>query len=143
MLKLVCLLINGCFKIGYIVLFLVLLFIAVEKLSLGAGRPAVNVFAKENAERKRLNKRLQERKQDFRSGKAEQDLTGLIKTRKPFTWEALTYDVSVPGGQRRLLDNIYGYVKPGTLTALMGSSGEPIHYRLRTSFSETLLYPYQ
>lgn len=113
-------------QLGYIVLFLVLLFIAVEKLSLGAGSPAVNVFAEENAERKRLNERLQERKQDFRSGKAEQDLTSLIKTRKPFTWEALSYDVSVPGGHRRLLNEVYGYVKPGTLTALMGSSGTPM-----------------
>lgn len=80
-------------------------------------------FAQEDAERKRLNERLQARKQDFRTGKAEQDLSGLIQTRKPFTWEALTYDVSVPGGTKRLLNEIYGYVKPGTLTALMGSSG--------------------
>ena len=29
----------------------------------------------------------------------------------------------VPGGERRLLHDVYGYVKPGTLTALMGASG--------------------
>ncbi|POW16404.1 hypothetical protein PSHT_06784 [Puccinia striiformis] len=104
-------------------LFLILLFIAVEKLALGSGSPAINVFAKENEERKQLNEKLQDRKQDFRSGKATQDLSGLIQTRKPFTWEDLSYSVSVPGGQRKLLTNIYGYVKPGTLTALMGSSG--------------------
>ncbi|KAG0149123.1 hypothetical protein CROQUDRAFT_714111 [Cronartium quercuum f. sp. fusiforme G11] len=114
---------NFGFELGYIALFLTLLFIAVEKLSMGFGRPGIYVFAKENEERKRLNERLQERKQDFRTGKAQQDLSGLIKTRKPFTWEGLTYDVAVPGGQRRLLNEIYGYVKPGTLTALMGSSG--------------------
>ena len=27
------------------------------------------------------------------------------------------------GGTRRLLHDVYGYVKPGTLTALMGASG--------------------
>lgn len=105
-------------------LFLSLLFVAAENLALGAGTFPVNVFVKENKERKKLNERLQERKQAFRSGKAKQDLTGLIKTRKPLTWEALTYDVAVQDGTRRLLSEIYGYVKPGTLTALMGTSGE-------------------
>ena len=31
--------------------------------------------------------------------------------------------VPVPGGTRRLLHDVYGYIKPGTLTALMGASG--------------------
>lgn len=35
----------------------------------------------------------------------------------------MCYDVPVPSGQLRLLKNIYGYVKPGQLTALMGASG--------------------
>lgn len=35
----------------------------------------------------------------------------------------MTYTVPVPGGKKQLLDNVFGYVKPGTLTALMGSSG--------------------
>ena len=33
------------------------------------------------------------------------------------------YTVPVPGGHRKLLNDIYGYCKPGTLTALMGASG--------------------
>ncbi|CAG8930878.1 unnamed protein product [Penicillium salamii] len=40
-----------------------------------------------------------------------------------FTWKNLTYTVKTPTGPRVLLDNVYGWVKPGTLTALMGSSG--------------------
>ena len=43
--------------------------------------------------------------------------------RKTFTWEAVNYVVPVPGGTLRLLHDVYGYVKPGTLTALMGASG--------------------
>ena len=31
--------------------------------------------------------------------------------------------VPVPGGTRRLLHDVYGYIKPGTVTALMGASG--------------------
>ncbi|KAL2818975.1 ABC-2 type transporter-domain-containing protein [Aspergillus cavernicola] len=40
-----------------------------------------------------------------------------------FTWQNVCYDIPVKGGQRRLLDHVSGWVKPGTLTALMGVSG--------------------
>lgn len=40
-----------------------------------------------------------------------------------FTWRDVCYDVPVKGGRRRLLDHVSGFVKPGTLTALMGTSG--------------------
>lgn len=40
-----------------------------------------------------------------------------------FLWEGLCYDVKVKGGHRRLLDDVEGWVEPGTLTALMGASG--------------------
>lgn len=39
------------------------------------------------------------------------------------TWQDVCYDIPVKGGQRRLLDHVCGWVKPGTLTALMGVSG--------------------
>ena len=35
----------------------------------------------------------------------------------------MNYHVPVTGGPLQLLNNVYGYVKPGTLTALMGASG--------------------
>lgn len=48
----------------------------------------------------------------------------LVKSSKAFTWEDMTYDIRLPDGSlRRLLTNVTGYVKPGTLTALMGESG--------------------
>ena len=40
-----------------------------------------------------------------------------------FTWKDIVYDIEIKGEPRRLLDNVAGYVKPGTLTALMGVSG--------------------
>jgi len=40
-----------------------------------------------------------------------------------FHFEDLCYDIPVKGGTRRLLDHVDGWVKPGTLTALMGVSG--------------------
>jgi len=40
-----------------------------------------------------------------------------------FHWQAVNYDIKIKGGDRRLLDDVDGWVKPGTLTALMGASG--------------------
>jgi len=40
-----------------------------------------------------------------------------------FSWQNVNYVIPYKGGSRKLLDNIQGYVKPGTLTALMGESG--------------------
>ncbi|KAH0541819.1 hypothetical protein FGG08_003702 [Glutinoglossum americanum] len=49
---------------------------------------------------------------------------GLVKSKDIFAWEDISYDISLSdGSSRRLLSNVTGYVKPGTLTALMGESG--------------------
>ncbi|KAF4991484.1 hypothetical protein FGRMN_7795 [Fusarium graminum] len=40
-----------------------------------------------------------------------------------FHWKNVCYDIKIKGKPRRILDNIDGWVKPGTLTALMGVSG--------------------
>ncbi|KAJ1956832.1 ATP-binding cassette transporter snq2, partial [Linderina pennispora] len=40
-----------------------------------------------------------------------------------FTWKSISYTVPVKGGDKQLLDDVSGYIKPGTMTALMGSSG--------------------
>ncbi len=40
-----------------------------------------------------------------------------------FTWKDVTYTVPYQGEDRKLLEDVQGYVLPGTLTALMGESG--------------------
>lgn len=40
-----------------------------------------------------------------------------------FSWQRVNYTIPVHGGQRALLKDVQGYVKPGTITALMGESG--------------------
>lgn len=47
----------------------------------------------------------------------------LIRNTSVFTWKNLTYTVQTPSRDRVLLDNVHGWVKPGMLGALMGSSG--------------------
>ncbi|KAI0598853.1 ABC transporter [Biscogniauxia sp. FL1348] len=47
----------------------------------------------------------------------------LIQNTSVFTWKNLSYTVQTPHGDRVLLDNVQGWVKPGMLGALMGASG--------------------
>lgn len=47
----------------------------------------------------------------------------LVRNTSVFTWKNLSYTVTTPSGDRLLLDNVQGWVKPGMLGALMGSSG--------------------
>ncbi|KAJ5376069.1 hypothetical protein N7509_012955 [Penicillium cosmopolitanum] len=47
----------------------------------------------------------------------------LLRNKSIFTWKNLTYSVKTPDGDRVLLNNVQGFVKPGMLGALMGSSG--------------------
>jgi ABC-type glutathione transport system ATPase component len=53
----------------------------------------------------------------------ESEIKAIPPQKDVFTWKNVVYDIPVKGGQRRLLDHVTGYVKPGTLTALMGVSG--------------------
>ena len=47
----------------------------------------------------------------------------LMRNTSVFTWKDLCYTVKTPTGDRQLLDNVQGWIKPGMLGALMGSSG--------------------
>ncbi|KAF8638207.1 hypothetical protein AX16_010553 [Volvariella volvacea WC 439] len=51
--------------------------------------------------------------------------TTMANERQPdiFSWQHLNYTVPVKGGERKLLDDVSGFVAPGKLTALMGESG--------------------
>ncbi|KAG9016077.1 hypothetical protein FRB93_011551 [Tulasnella sp. JGI-2019a] len=57
-------------------------------------------------------------------GKSGRQSNGNVHTTSTvFTWRNLTYTVSAGGHQRTLLQNVQGWCKPGTMTALMGASG--------------------
>ena len=52
-----------------------------------------------------------------------EDVNAIAPQEGIFTWRNVSYDMSFKGETRRILDNVSGGVKPGTLTALMGVSG--------------------
>lgn len=52
------------------------------------------------------------------------DAMGRIsKSESIFTWQDVEYTVPYQGGQRKLLNKVSGYAKPGVMVALMGASG--------------------
>jgi ATP-binding cassette subfamily G (WHITE) protein 2 (SNQ2) len=116
---------NWGIMLGLIIGFLLANAFLGEFVKWGAGGRTVTFFVKEDKELKELNAKMRERR-DRRNAKEEstEDSSDLnITSKAVLTWEDLCYDVPVPSGQLRLLKNIFGYVKPGQLTALMGASG--------------------
>ncbi|KAF8167550.1 pleiotropic drug resistance ABC transporter [Crassisporium funariophilum] len=91
---------------------------------------SINIFAKEDEDIKKRNQELRDKKSQREESREKGDLALAEKHehetsryRKTFTWENLNYTVPTPSGPLRLLHDVQGYVKPGSLTALMGASG--------------------
>ena len=105
--------------LAFLIGFVVMTAAVVELMDQGAFASAMVVKKPPNKEEAELNKKLLDR----RSGDAEKTEAKLEVFGQSFTWANLQYTVPVSGGHRKLLDSVYGYVKPGTMTALMGSSG--------------------
>ncbi|KAL9112332.1 MAG: hypothetical protein Q9227_003450 [Pyrenula ochraceoflavens] len=94
-----------------------------ENVKYGVGGRTITFFAKENKDRKRFNNDLIKKKSKRLNHEESQASDLQIQSKCVLTWENVTYDVPTPSGQLRLLRDVYGYVKPGELTALMGASG--------------------
>ena len=110
--------------VGFTAFFLVNTIIAGEKVSFGAGGRTTKFHIRESDERKKLNQALVANKEKRRDNAKEEQKAELeITSKSTLTWEGLTYDVPTSTGPKRLLNAIDGYVQPGHLTALMGSSG--------------------
>jgi len=57
------------------------------------------------------------------SRKENDTAQNIAKNETIFTWQHVDYTIPFKGGQRKLLQDVQGYVRPGKLTALMGASG--------------------
>ena len=54
----------------------------------------------------------------------KQDVSAIIQKQTAiFQWKDVCFDIKIKGEPRRILDHVDGWVKPGTMTALMGVSG--------------------
>ncbi|RMJ21434.1 ABC transporter [Aspergillus sp. HF37] len=121
--------------IGFLVGFLVIYFAATEINSSTTSTAEVLVFRRGN-EPPALKSGEPDEESGSSSVPASRDAsdsedekakqapsTAMQPHRDVFTWRDVTYDIEIKGEPRRLLDQVSGWVKPGTLTALMGVSG--------------------
>ncbi|CCE63103.1 hypothetical protein TPHA_0D04700 [Tetrapisispora phaffii CBS 4417] len=69
------------------------------------------------------DKKLLEESSGSFDDSSEREHFNISKSSAVFHWRNLCYDVQIKSETRRILNNVDGWVKPGTLTALMGSSG--------------------
>jgi ATP-binding cassette subfamily G (WHITE) protein 2 (PDR) len=115
--------------IAFFFAFMVLYFIATEMNSTTGSTAEVLVFQRGHipAHLEAGSKQTSDEEKAVRgetNGNAQDSNVKVIPPQKDiFTWKDVVYDINVKDGERRLLSNVSGFVKPGTLTALMGVSG--------------------
>ncbi|KAG0750432.1 hypothetical protein G6F57_002743 [Rhizopus arrhizus] len=102
----------------FFIFFTVLTALAMEYVDLQKEGSVTKVFKagkapKEMDESKALEQTATEKDEEMEA----------VTTGTTFSWHHIDYTVPVKGGELRLLNDIGGIVKPGHLTALMGSSG--------------------
>jgi len=116
--------------IGFMCFFLVIYMVAAELVSAKKSKGEVLVFRRGYAPPV-----LKERGSDVEMARVGPTVTservadmekntGVLQQQSSvFHWSNVCYDVKIKSETRRILDNVDGWVKPGTLTALMGVSG--------------------
>lgn len=119
------------FTVGYIIIAMV----GIEVINHGGGGGSVKIVSKLPKKAPQGLPTIEEKKNESdKSGQAgTQDhamaelarrvTTNAAKTGSAFTWKDVCYTVGSGSTEAKLLNNISGIVRPGTLTALMGPSG--------------------
>ncbi|KAF7554878.1 hypothetical protein G7Z17_g2591 [Cylindrodendrum hubeiense] len=110
--------------LGFLFFFMIVYFIATEINSTTSSAAEVLIFKRGSAPNHLKNGVKGDTMPDATGGNNESSSNALASTQSDiFTWKDVKYDVEIKGAQRTLLSNVSGWVKPGTLTALMGVSG--------------------
>jgi ABC-type multidrug transport system permease subunit len=115
--------------VGYIVFFTAVYFLAAEYISSSRSKGEILLF------RRGMDKRNISRPDDIENPNSNNIGHGVIESLSEgetsvaiqrqtavFHWKNVCYDVQIKDETRRILDRVDGWVKPGTLTALMVSS---------------------
>ncbi|CAH0055006.1 unnamed protein product [Clonostachys solani] len=117
---------------GFLIFFMFLYFIATELVSEASSTAEVLVFRRGQApdHLKKTDSTPPVTTDLTKNGGSSEEATSEPQVAAAigaqtsiFTWRDVVYDVPVKSGTRRLLNHVSGWVKPGTLTALMGVSG--------------------
>ncbi|KAM6532377.1 Multidrug resistance protein [Fusarium solani] len=119
---------NFAVVIAFTVLFMGLHLLATETIASERSKGEVLVFTRKGI--KKHSPKICEDEEAGSHGKPQQnhnddsgEVTDVEKQTSVFHWRDVCYDIKIKGEPRRILDHVDGWVKPGTLTALMGASG--------------------
>lgn len=124
--------------VGFVVFFMVIYIAAAEYLSLHPSKGEILVFRRGHGHKSPKSYasdddeesgpvspvRIEGRATEERQGSDKEIPAHSDEKEKSdsiFHWSNVCYDISIKGERRRILDHVDGWVKPGTLTALMVS----------------------
>jgi hypothetical protein len=117
---------NFAVVIAFTVLFMGLHLLATETIASERSKGEVLVFTRKGI--KKHSPKICEDEEAGSHGKPQQnhnddsgEVTDVEKQTSVFHWRDVCYDIKIKGEPRRILDHVDGWVKPGTLTALMVS----------------------
>jgi ABC-type multidrug transport system permease subunit/ABC-type Mn2+/Zn2+ transport system ATPase subunit len=119
--------------LGFVVFFLFTYMVAAELVSAKKSKGEVLVFRRGHRPAQFKERKGDEEEGDvLRVGPIATNASRPVQNKEGgfiqqqtsvFHWNDVCYDIKIKGEPRRILDHVDGWVKPGTLTALMGVSG--------------------
>lgn len=138
---------NFGFLWAFFIFFVFLTALGMELMKPNVGGGAITVFKRGQVPKKveesiATGGRAKGDKHDEESGKGNPVATGdaertksdeqvtqeVAKNETVFTFQNINYTIPFEKGERKLLQDVQGYVRPGKLTALMGASGKSPNY---------------
>lgn len=124
---------------GFWIFFVVLTMIGMELQKPNAGGGALTIFKRGQVpksvaqaidkgsipedEEKQLDTSGSEKFAEDSTSSDSEAVKGVAKNESVFTFTNVNYTIPYEKGERKLLNDVQGFVRPGKLTALMGSSG--------------------
>ncbi|EGC34351.1 hypothetical protein DICPUDRAFT_153464 [Dictyostelium purpureum] len=114
---------NVCVVYVFVFLYIIVNCFIMEHFDMANGGFTSKVYKRGKAPK--INDVEEEKRQNELVANATSNMKETLKMPGGiFTWQSINYDVPISGGTRKLLlDNVEGWIKPGQMTALMGSSG--------------------
>ncbi|WRT64947.1 uncharacterized protein IL334_001887 [Kwoniella shivajii] len=117
--------------IAFFIFFTVVYLSATELITAQKSKGEILIFPRSRIPKALKQSDDEESQGNGKDGKLAKQITGagradagiIQRQTAVFSWKDVVYDIKIKGETRRILDHVDGWVKPGTLTALMGVSG--------------------
>jgi ATP-binding cassette subfamily G (WHITE) protein 2 (SNQ2) len=120
--------------IAFAVLYLIVTVVGTETLSFVKSGGGALVFKKSKRAKKAVKEESTDEEKavageasgnssDTATANEEEALESISSSESVFTWKDVEYTVPYQGGERKILNKVNGYAKPGVMVALVGASG--------------------